>query len=47
VSVYGPRATAAERVSGVRSLTLYLASVAAPGVRPANAVGPKEMAIAS
>ena len=47
VSVYGPRATAAERVSAVRSLSLYLASVAAPGVRPAKAVGPKEMAIAS
>jgi putative nucleotidyltransferase with HDIG domain len=47
VSVYGPRATAAARVSAVRGLSLYLASVAASGVRPASAVGAKEMAIAS
>jgi putative nucleotidyltransferase with HDIG domain len=45
VSVYGPRATAAARVSAVRSVSLYLSSVAAP--RPALAAARPEMAIAS
>ena len=45
VSAYGPRATAAARVSAVRSVSLYLSSVAAP--RPAFAAARPEMAIAS
>jgi hypothetical protein len=45
VSVYGPRATAAERVSAIRSISLYFSSVAA--LRPAFAAARKEMAIAS
>jgi hypothetical protein len=45
VSAYGPRANAAARVSAIRSISLYLSSVAAPSA--AFAPARKEMAIAS
>lgn len=47
VSVYGPRASAAERIAAVRGISLYLSSMAAAAVRPGGVGTAGTMAIAS